>query len=173
MYAKTGHRPDRSNFLPWQARNLGKTTAMLALLHSVAFEIISPQLQQSCFFWCSIIDLTLPHTWMDSPAIARIFQQLARPSRKCLYSFEQWPRKTPASTLDLRRSYVSGRRGQARNQGGSFWQQRSDLLTKDMSREIQEYPRITARELRRRTHRPRRVKMLTRDFIEGQTEEVC
>lgn len=77
------------------------------------------------------------------------------------------------AALDLRRSYVAGRGGQARAQSGSFWQQRSDLLTKDMSREIQEFPRITARELRRRTQRPRRVKMLTRDFIEGQATEVC
>lgn len=104
---------------------------------------------------------------MDSPAIARIFQQLARPSRKCLHSLDQWHRKVPLSPLDLRRSYAIGRKNPARTDSGSFWQQRSDLLTRDLTREIQEYPRITARELRRRTQRPRRVKMFTRDFIEG------
>jgi hypothetical protein len=36
-----------------------------------------------------------------------------------------------------------------------------------MSEEYQKYPMVTADQLRGRRERPRRVKMLTRDFIEG------
>ncbi|KAK4940156.1 hypothetical protein LTR10_019691 [Elasticomyces elasticus] len=35
-----------------------------------------------------------------------------------------------------------------------------------MSRQLKEYPRVTARDLQHRTQRPRRVKMYTREFIE-------
>jgi hypothetical protein len=36
-----------------------------------------------------------------------------------------------------------------------------------MSEEYNKYPMVTADQLRGRKERPRRVKMLTRDFIEG------
>jgi hypothetical protein len=36
-----------------------------------------------------------------------------------------------------------------------------------MSEEYNKYPMVTANQLRGRRERPRRVKMLTRDFIEG------
>lgn len=36
-----------------------------------------------------------------------------------------------------------------------------------MSEEYNKYPMVTADQLRGRRERPRRVKMLTRDFIEG------
>jgi hypothetical protein len=36
-----------------------------------------------------------------------------------------------------------------------------------MSEEYNKYPMVTADQLRGRRDRPRRVKMLTRDFIEG------
>jgi hypothetical protein len=37
----------------------------------------------------------------------------------------------------------------------------------DMSEEYQRYPMVTSEQLKGRKERPRRVKMLTRDFIEG------
>lgn len=55
--------------------------------------------------------------------------------------------------------------GASRNE--SHWQQRTDLFPTDMSAEYEKYPMVTADLLRGRRERPRRVKMLTRDFIEG------
>jgi hypothetical protein len=39
-----------------------------------------------------------------------------------------------------------------------------------MSEEYNKYPMVTADQLRGRRERPRRVKMLTRDFIEGKLD---
>lgn len=50
---------------------------------------------------------------------------------------------------------------------GTLWRQRLDAFPKDMTRELAEYPFVTAKELRTRVNRPKRVKMLTRDFIDG------
>jgi hypothetical protein len=50
----------------------------------------------------------------------------------------------------------------------SNWQQRSDLFSEDKLEEYNKYPMVTADQLRGRRERPRRVKMLTRDFIEGR-----
>ncbi|KAL1844638.1 hypothetical protein VTK73DRAFT_2126 [Phialemonium thermophilum] len=42
------------------------------------------------------------------------------------------------------------------------------MFIADMSEEYKKYPMVTAMDLRARKERPRRVKMLMRDFIEGQ-----
>lgn len=47
------------------------------------------------------------------------------------------------------------------------WQQRSPWLHIDMSEEFKRYPMVTAEQLATRTERPRRVKMLVRDYIDG------
>lgn len=49
----------------------------------------------------------------------------------------------------------------------SNWQQRTEILSLDMSEEYKKYPTVTANDLRRRSERPKKVKMLMRDFIEG------
>jgi hypothetical protein len=53
----------------------------------------------------------------------------------------------------------------------SNWQQRTDVFPLDKSEEFNKYPMVTADQLRSRRERPRRVKMLTRDFIEGLVPE--
>jgi hypothetical protein len=62
---------------------------------------------------------------------------------------------------------LADRRGLATDKNESHWQQRTDLFPQDMSEEYNKYPMVTADQLRGRRERPRRVKMLTRDFIEG------
>lgn len=49
----------------------------------------------------------------------------------------------------------------------SHWQQRTEMFAVDMSDEYKAYPTVTANDLRSRRERPRKVKMLMRDFIEG------
>lgn len=50
----------------------------------------------------------------------------------------------------------------------SDWQQRTDILPPDKMKAFEKYPMVTSEQLRSRRERPKRVKMLARDFIEGQ-----
>ncbi|RQM05822.1 hypothetical protein DH86_00002144 [Scytalidium sp. 3C] len=59
-----------------------------------------------------------------------------------------------------------GRGSDAKTDAERHWQQRTDTFPVDMSQEYSRYPLVTADQLRGRRERPRRVKMLTRDFIE-------
>lgn len=47
-----------------------------------------------------------------------------------------------------------------------MWTKRGDY-PRDITEELRTYPLVTAKELRNRRERPRQVKMLTREFIEG------
>lgn len=47
-----------------------------------------------------------------------------------------------------------------------MWTKRGDY-PKDISQEYRTYPQVTANELRSRRQRPKQVKMLTREFIDG------
>ena len=69
---------------------------------------------------------------------------------------------------------MSDRRGERAEKSGneSHWQQRTDIFPLDMRDEYDRYPMVTADQLRGRRERPRRVKMLTRDFIEGLGESL-
>jgi hypothetical protein len=51
-------------------------------------------------------------------------------------------------------------------ESSSSWQQRNDSFPSDKLKEFDRYPVLTADTLRARRDRPRRVKMLLRDFIE-------
>ncbi|RKF61435.1 Protein arginine methyltransferase NDUFAF7-like protein, mitochondrial [Erysiphe neolycopersici] len=46
------------------------------------------------------------------------------------------------------------------------WQQRTEIWPADKAEDFERYPIVTAQQLRGRRERPRRVKMLMRDFIE-------
>jgi hypothetical protein len=104
---------------------------------------------------------------MDSPLVAHIFRQLFR-HRPAGCLRQQAPK---ASLLDHQqtRSYA-GRARASRDRGmktnESRWQQRSTLLPEDRSQEFAEYPHLGMADLKARVERPRKAKMLMRDFID-------
>lgn len=63
------------------------------------------------------------------------------------------------------RPRASRDRGMKTNE--SRWQQRSNLMPEDRTAEFAQYPQLSAAELATRTERPRRCKMLLRDFVDG------
>ncbi|KAK5084245.1 hypothetical protein LTR05_005321 [Lithohypha guttulata] len=104
---------------------------------------------------------------MDSPAINQIFRQLFAPARGCLRRHAQAAQNGFQQNLShTRRGYATRRRTDYMGDGQSNWQQRLDHFPRDVSKQIREYPRLTAKELARRSQRPTRVKMFTRDFID-------
>ncbi len=123
---------------------------------------------------------------MDSPIVTQLFRQLFRrhpacQSRRNLATLatalrdvrQQHHHEQQLRFLQQhhtqRRSYATRGRGSARDaQSESNWQQRTDVFQQDMSEEFKAYPLVNAMDLRMRKTRPRRVKMLMRDFIEGR-----
>ncbi|KAH7321269.1 S-adenosyl-L-methionine-dependent methyltransferase [Stachybotrys elegans] len=119
---------------------------------------------------------------MDSPIVAQLFRQLFRHrprgcQNRLAYAHAHISASSSSSSIHVasrfvrqqqRRSYsdrrVSLDRGLKNNE--SRWQQRTHILPEDRSAEFAEYPYITLDELKTRTERPRRVKMLLRDFID-------
>lgn len=111
--------------------------------------------------------LSPPPPAMDSPVVAQLFRQLfSHRASQCL--------RAPAASLarTQRRGLASSREdaGQANAGPGSRWQQRTDILPAERGDEFKRYPIVTADSLRSRRERPRRVKMLMRDFIEGTVQ---
>lgn len=94
---------------------------------------------------------------MDSPVVCSLFRSLFR-QRACLR-----PLRTPA--VLAHRRHISF--PVAPDSGADLWQPRSSFLQRDRSAEFDRYPMVTAKMLAARTERPKRVKMLVRDFIDG------
>ena len=128
-------------------------------------------------------------TSMDSPVVTKLFRQLFRQHPACqrrnianlaaavrhnvrrqhAQQHHQTPHGRLLSTSGIRER--GGKPAPARNE--SNWQQRTTLLQRDMKEEYNKYPMVTANDLRARRERPRRVKMLMRDFIEGLFAPIC
>lgn len=51
-----------------------------------------------------------------------------------------------------------------------LWTKRADI-NKNIEEEYRTYPTVTAKELSNRRERPRQVKMLTREFVDGMFVE--
>lgn len=103
---------------------------------------------------------------MDYSAAAQIFRQLfSSPARGCLRQHARNQQATRRAFQNPRRHYAL-RQTDSDGKGGSTWQQRLDHFPDDMSKQLREYPRVTARELKHRQQRPKRVKMYTREFID-------
>ncbi|KAF3898682.1 Protein arginine methyltransferase NDUFAF7 [Trichophyton interdigitale] len=110
---------------------------------------------------------------MDSPVVSHLFRQLFRhqATRSLSYSQPLRARRSlqPCSCGHQQSRYASRKLGSRRkkeDEDDTIWRHRIDHFPKDMSQELRDYPLVTAVELRNRRERPRRVKMLTRDFIE-------
>jgi len=111
---------------------------------------------------------------MDSPIISRLFRQLFT-HRPChtLSSHSSLQFRTRSIRHIQLRCYAARARktnDETTTRNESHWQQRSDIFSQDMLEEYNKYPMVTADQLRGRRERPRKVKMLTRDFIEGRSK---
>ncbi|EME44166.1 hypothetical protein DOTSEDRAFT_71847 [Dothistroma septosporum NZE10] len=101
---------------------------------------------------------------MECPAVNRLFRRLAThrfchegPSTCAPVARAQWRHQST-------RTLPSGKK--VKTTVESSWQQRTDHFPSDKAEEFKRYPNVTSDQLRLRRERPRRVKMLLRDFIE-------
>ncbi|KAI6354064.1 hypothetical protein MCOR25_008772 [Pyricularia grisea] len=124
---------------------------------------------------------------MDSPILTQLLRQLFRHPAcqsqrltRPVASTATVTRGKTSTTCNNRRCFSTQQRRPQRHrqpqeysrgsktavQRESHWQQRQDLVSADRSAEFASYPTVTAAELQHRHERPRKVKMLTRDFIQ-------
>ncbi|KAI0126638.1 S-adenosyl-L-methionine-dependent methyltransferase [Xylariales sp. AK1849] len=110
---------------------------------------------------------------MDSPIVTQLFRQLfqhpachSRRNLVALSSCIQHGRKAQQQRRSMATRPVTNRGAKPMKSSESDWQQRTELFSLDVTDEYRTYPTVTADELRGRRDRPRKVKMLMRDFIE-------
>ncbi|KAH7375002.1 S-adenosyl-L-methionine-dependent methyltransferase [Plectosphaerella cucumerina] len=112
---------------------------------------------------------------MDSPIVTRIFRELFRhPACRSRQNFSRLRQAAAASRHvprlhhhHQRRHYAVKTRlvpGEKTNE--SAWTPRSDMFPLDRAAEFDTYETVTAEELKGRTTRPQKVKMLMRDFVD-------
>lgn len=107
---------------------------------------------------------------MDSPIVTQLFRRLFQHrGSQLLQSHSSLPHRIPRGCQRQTRQLASRPPTRRRkDDDGTLWRHRIDDFPRDMSTELKEYPLVTADELRARPQRPKRVKMLARDFIEGK-----
>ncbi|KAI5798988.1 S-adenosyl-L-methionine-dependent methyltransferase [Geopyxis carbonaria] len=104
---------------------------------------------------------------MDTPLVSSLFRAFFR-HRLCTTR----PVRTPGSLSALlsqrpqRRTFWAYRDDAKEAHAAGEWQPKSPFLHIDMTEEFKRFPMVTAEQLSRRTQRPRRVKMLVRDYID-------
>lgn len=111
---------------------------------------------------------------MDSPLVNRIFRRLfAHDTCSRLRTSRQLPPHRARILPQYQRRTLFGVSKDPEKKYGAkpgdqrAWQQRVELSVEGRTEEFKMYPMVTADTLRTRKTRPRRVKMLLRDFIEG------
>ena len=106
---------------------------------------------------------------MDSPVTSKIFQRLlSHQTCSRLRFYPPTSRRSQFGPLG-RRFYRSLQEKDADDDSRqtSDWQMRTDIFPPDKQRDYERYPMVNSDMLRSRKERPKRVKMLARDFIEG------
>lgn len=106
---------------------------------------------------------------MDSPLVTKLFRRLFS-HKTCSRTRVHAPLPFRISGNHPRKYQYHGFSKEDDNdeaQQESHWQPRTDIYPEDKSRDFKRFPMVTADDLRGRRERPRRVKMLARDFIEG------
>lgn len=104
---------------------------------------------------------------MDSPLVTQLFRQLfSHRASQCLARGTR-PAITAAHAPQIQRRGKATRLGAGETTRESKWTPRKNVFPHERAEEFERYPTITSDMLRSRKERPRRVKMLLRDFIEG------
>jgi len=106
---------------------------------------------------------------MDSPLATLFFRRLlAHAPSKAAGKIPRSLRSLAPTSTSLRcaGSYSKQKKG-ASKEDELAWRPKTDILPEDKKEEYLRYPMVTADELRGKTRRPKRQKMLMRDFIEG------
>lgn len=110
---------------------------------------------------------------MDSPLLNQLFRQLFN-HRACQCTRPTSVRRLNGTRHGLQqyqqsRSFLSRRETSSKKNAtndGTMWTKRDDY-PRDLDQQLRTFPLVTAKDLRNRRERPRQVKMLTREFIEG------
>jgi hypothetical protein len=112
-------------------------------------------------------ELRLSHPSMDSPLATQLFRQLfSHRSARCLARGSQRARVPAPHAPIQRRGMASRLEGETKRE--SKWTPRQNAFPNERMEEFERYPMVTADQLKLRRERPRRVKMLMRDFIDGR-----
>lgn len=107
---------------------------------------------------------------MDSPIVTQLFRQLFRHGHPACHARRNLVNLASALQHGRQRQHralsSAGRGAISTSEKERQWQQRNDTFPVERLDEFQRYPTVTARDLRSYRERPRRVKMLMRDFVE-------
>ena len=106
---------------------------------------------------------------MDTPLASKVFRcLLSHHTCSRLRFYPPISRRPLRGTLG-RRYYRSSHEndGKDSSKQASNWQMRTYGFPPDKLRDYERYPMVTAEMLRSRRERPKRIKMLAREFIEG------
>lgn len=105
---------------------------------------------------------------MDSPFASKIFRcLLSHQTCSRLRFYPPTSRRLLLNTPGQRYYRSLKEDGDDDSRQTSDWQMRTDIFPPDKLRDYERYPMVTSDMLRSRRERPKRVKMLARDFIEG------
>lgn len=111
---------------------------------------------------------------MDSPIVTQLFRQLFRHGHPACQSRRNLTNLASAIHHGRQLRQIRALSSEHRRRGALStsekerqWQQRSNVSPVDRTEDLGRYPTVTAKDLRSYKERPRRVKMLMRDFIEG------